>query len=62
MLWWMGTKLVGFILLLIASFVYDPEVIKEEGEDEVRNERTEKSAIDNPVFSILDEKSYNTKM
>lgn len=62
MLWWMGTKLVGFILLLIASFVYDPEVIKEEWEDEVRNERTEKSAIDNPVFSILDEKSYNTKM
>lgn len=62
MLWWMGTKLVGFILLLIASFVYDPEVIKEEREDEVRNERTEKSAIDNPVFSILDEKSYNTKM
>lgn len=60
MLWWMGTKLVGFILLLIASFVYDPEVIKEECE--VRNERTEKSAIDNPVFSILDEKSYNTKM
>lgn len=62
MLWWMGTKLVGFILLIIASFVYDPEVIKEECEDEVRNERTEKSAIDNPVFSILDEKSYNTKM
>lgn len=62
MLWWMGTKLVGFILLLIASFVYDPEVAKEEDEDEVRNERAEKSAIDNPVFSVLDEKSYNTKM
>lgn len=62
MLWWMGTKLVGFILLLIASFVYDPEVAKEEDEDEVRNDRAEKSAIDNPVFSVLDEKSYNTKM
>uniref|UniRef100_K1QEF8 Solute carrier organic anion transporter family member n=1 Tax=Magallana gigas TaxID=29159 RepID=K1QEF8_MAGGI len=62
MLWWMGTKVVGFILLLIASFVYNPEVVKEEDEVEVRNEKTEKSAIDNPVFSILDENSYNTKM
>ena len=57
-----GTKVVGFILLLIASFVYNPEVVKEEDEVEVRNEKTEKSAIDNPVFSILDENSYNTKM
>lgn len=61
MLWWMGTKVVGFILLLIASFVYNPEVVKED-EVEVRNEKTEKSAMDNPVFSILDENSYNTKL
>ena len=58
MLWWMGTKLVGFVFLLLASCVYKPE------STENQSVRVETSAADNPVFSVLDESNYknNTKL
>lgn len=63
MLWWMGTKLVGFVLLLIASFVYKPEVTQETQETEKsKNNIMERTAADNPVFSVLDEDNYNVRL
>lgn len=62
MLWWMGIKVVGFIFFFIVFFVYNLEVVKEEDEVEVRNEKMEKLVMDNFVFSIFDENSYNIKL
>jgi hypothetical protein len=62
MLWWMGTKLVGFVLLLIASFVYKPEVTEEiQGAKKPKTDE-ESTAADNPAFSVLDEDSYNVRL
>ncbi|KAK3092949.1 hypothetical protein FSP39_009291 [Pinctada imbricata] len=50
MLWWMGTKFVGVILLFIASKVYKPP--KDLDMDITVDPKDDKRGQDNPVFSI----------
>ncbi|XP_062617842.1 solute carrier organic anion transporter family member 4A1-like [Saccostrea cucullata] len=63
MLWWMGTKFTGVVLLFIASLVYKPEVAEDSTNAvEVKNNNAEKAGTDNPVFNIFDEKKCNTRL